>query len=61
MTSWSDWKDEQKLEAALISLIETNLKDKEILGLVCWEFPDYEWSLWTLDRGFWHIQIFRIN
>ena len=57
----SDWKDDEKLEAALRSLVATNLKHKEIFGLVCRDFPDYEWSLWTLDSGFWHIEIFRIN
>ena len=61
MRSWSDWKDDEKLEAALRSLVATNLKNKEIFVLVSWDFPDYEWSLWTLDQGFWHIQIFRIN
>ena len=58
MTSWSDWKDDEKIEAALIV---TNLKTKEIFVLVCWDFPDYEWNFWTLDRGFWHTEIFRIN
>ena len=61
MTSWSDWKDDEKLEAALRSLAATNLKHKEIFGLVCRDFPDFEWSLRTLDRGFRHIEIFRIN
>ena len=61
MTSCSDWKDDEKLEAALRSLVTTNLKDKEIFSLVCRDFPDYEWSLLALDRGFWHIEIFRIN
>ena len=35
MASWNDWKDVEKLEAGLRSLVATNLKDKEILGLVC--------------------------
>ena len=48
MTSWSDWKDDEKLEAALRSLVATILKHKEIFGLVCRDFPDYEWSLWIL-------------
>ena len=42
-------------------LVATSLKNKEIFFLVCWDFPDYEWSLCTLDRGFWHIEIFCIN
>ena len=42
MTSWSDWKDDEKPEAALRSLVATNLKHKEIFGLVCRDFPDYE-------------------
>ena len=58
MTSWSDWKDDEKVEAALRSLVVTNLKNKKIFVLVCWDLPDYEWNLWTLDPGFWHIEIF---
>ena len=61
MTSWSDWKDDQKLEAGLRSFVATNLKHKEIFGLVCRDFLDYEWSLGTLDRRFRHIEIFGIN
>ena len=42
--------------------LATYLKHKEeIFGLVCRDFPDYEWSLRTLDRGFLHIEIFRIT
>ena len=40
MTSY--WKDNEKLEVTLKSLISTNLKHKEIFGLVCRDFPDYE-------------------
>ena len=43
------------------SFVATNLKHKEMFGLICRDFPDYEWSLKTLERGFWHIEIFRIN
>ena len=57
----SDWKDDEKLEAALRSLLMTSLKHKEVFGLVCRDFFDYKWSLRTLDPGFWHIEIFRIN
>ena len=38
MTSSSGRKDDEKLVA-------TNLKNKEIFVLVCWDFLDYEWSL----------------
>ena len=61
MTSWSGWKDDEKLEAALRLLVATNLKHEQIYGLVWWIFLDYEWSLWKLDRGFWHNEIFHIN
>ena len=47
MTSSSDWKDDEKLEAALRLLIATNLKYKEIFGLVCRDFPDYEFFVLT--------------
>ena len=42
MTSLSDWKDEEKLEAALRSIVVINLKHKDMFGLVCRDFPDYE-------------------
>ena len=42
MASWSDWKDDEKLEAALRSFVAINLKHEEIFGLVCRNFPDYE-------------------
>ena len=42
MTSGSDWKDEEKLEAALRSILAINLKHKDIFGLVCRDFPGYE-------------------
>ena len=29
MTSWSDWKNDEKLENALVSLVATNLKHKK--------------------------------
>ena len=41
MTSWSDWKDEEKLEATLSSPVATNLKHKEILGVVYQDFQDF--------------------
>ena len=61
MASWSDWKDDEKLEVTLRTLVAANPKHKEIFGLVCPDFPDYEWSLRTLDNRFWYIEIFRIN
>ena len=33
MTSQSDWKNDEKLQAALRSLVATNLKHKEIFSL----------------------------
>ena len=38
MTGSSDWKEDEKREAALISLEVNNLKHKEIFGLVCQDF-----------------------
>ena len=38
MTSWSDRKDDELLEAALRSVLATHLKHKEIFGLVCWDY-----------------------
>ena len=35
MSSWMDWKDDEKLEGALRSLAAINLKHKELFGLAC--------------------------
>ena len=42
MASSSDWRDDEKLETALRSLVATNLEHKEIFGFVCRDFLDYE-------------------
>ena len=35
MASWSDWKNDEKLEAALRLTVAIDLKHKKIFGLVC--------------------------
>ena len=45
MASWSAWKDDEKLEAALRLLVAINLEYKEIFGLVCPDFVDYEQNM----------------
>ena len=40
MTSWSDWENDKKLEAALRSTVAIDLKHKEIFGLVCRVSPE---------------------
>ena len=57
----SDWKEDEKLEAPLRSLVATNLKHKEKFALVCRDFLNYKWSLWIYDREFWYIETFLLT
>ena len=42
-------------------LKESELDQIHLFQYTYWDILNYEWSLWALDRGFWHIEIFCIN
>ena len=46
----SSWKDDEELKADLEQYVRQNLKRSEILDLVKRDFPEYAWSIATLDR-----------
>ena len=46
----SSWKDDEELKAYLEQYVRQNLKRSEILDFVKRDFPEYAWSVATLDR-----------
>ena len=46
----SSWKDDDELKADLEQYVRQNLKKSEILDFVKRDFPEYAWSIATLDR-----------
>ena len=46
----SSWKDDDELKADLEQYVRQNLKRSEILDFVKRDFPEYAWSIATLDR-----------
>ena len=46
----SSWKDDEELKADLEKYVRRNLKRSEILDFVKLDFPEYAWSIATLDR-----------
>ena len=61
MASKNDWKDDHRLEQDLKTYISQNLKKSEVLDFMQQDFPQYTWSLPTLDRRLRHFGIFYIN
>ena len=46
----SSWKDDEELKTDLEKYVSQNLKRSEILDFVKRDFPEYAWSIATLDR-----------
>ena len=61
IVSKNDWKDDDRLEQDLKTYISENLKRPEVLDFMQRDFPQYTWSLPTLDRRLRHFGIFFIN
>ena len=61
MASKNDWTDDDRLEQDLKTYISQNLKRSEVLDFMQRDFPQYTWSLPTLDRRLRHFGIFYIN
>ena len=61
MASKNDWKDDDRLEQDLKTYISQNLKRSEVLDFMQRDFPQYTWSLPTLDQRLHHFGIFYIN
>ena len=50
MASKSQWKEDDQLEQDLKTYTSQNLKRSEVLDFMQRDFPQYNWSLATLDR-----------
>ena len=61
MDTTDDWKDNNQLEQDLGEFVAQNLKRAEILDFVLQKFPQYHWSIATLERRLRHFGIRYIN
>ena len=57
----STWKLDETLKEDLVKYVEQNLKRTEILDFVMQDYPEYPWSIPTLDRRLRHFDISYIN
>lgn len=57
----SDWQDDEKLNDDLQRYVMENLRRKEVLDFVKGYYPQYAWSLETLDRRLGHFGSRYIN
>ena len=54
----STWKEDDKLKEAMTQLVQQGLQRIEALDFLKRDFPQYPWSLRTLDRRLRHFDIF---
>ena len=57
MASKSEWEEDDQLEQDLKTYVSQNLKRSEVLDFMQRDFPQYNWSLATLDRRLRHFGI----
>ena len=53
----SDWEEDGNLRGDLQRYVMENLRRKEVLDFVKRDYPQYAWSLGTLDRRLSHFRI----
>ena len=56
-----NWIHYKQLEATLRKLVGDNLKRTEILDYMLRDFPEYAWSLRTLDRRLRYFDIYKMD
>ena len=56
-----NWEDNTEHEHDLNSYVAQNLRRREVLDFVRHDYPQYSWSLPTLDRRLRHFNIRYIN
>ena len=61
MASKSEWKEDNQMENDLKTYVSQNLKRSEVLDFMQRDFPQYKWSLATLDRRLRHFGIHYID
>ena len=54
----STWKEDDKLKETRTQLVQQGLQRIEALDFLKRDFPQYPWSLRTLDRRLRHFDIF---
>ncbi len=59
MNEQAGWKENRELEDALRLYTRQGLQREEVLSFVQRDFPEYPWSLRTLDRRLRHFSIYR--
>ena len=52
------WKDDCDLEEAMKKYVSQSLQRREMLDFLIRDFPEYTWSLRSLDRRLRHFDIF---
>ncbi|XP_028408204.1 uncharacterized protein LOC114530783 [Dendronephthya gigantea] len=52
------WQEDNELKSSLLSFVEQGLKRTEIISFVERNFPQYTWSIRTLDRRLRHFDIY---
>ena len=55
------WRENENLEKDLRSHVQKQMQRNEILDYVLRDYPDYSWSLRTLDRRLRYFDIYYIN
>ena len=61
MASKSEWKEDNQMENDLKTYVSQDLKRSEVLDFMQRDFPQYKWSLATLDRRLRHFGIHYID
>ena len=61
MASKSEWKEDNQMENDLKTYVSQNLKRSEVLDFMQRDFPQYKWSLATLDQRLRHFGIHYID
>ena len=56
--SGASWKDDEKLKGTMTKLVQQGLQRTKALDFLERDFPEYPWSIRTLDRRFRHFEIF---
>ena len=56
-----DWKEDQSLRNDLENYVKENLRRNEILDFLNRDYPQYAWSLSSLDRRMRYFNISYIN
>ena len=54
----SSWKEDDLLKGALQKYVKQGLKREEAIDFLRRDFPQYAWSIRTLDRRLRHFEVY---